>query len=105
MAGTHTHVPTADEQILPKGTGYLTDVGFTGPHHSVIGMDIEAATNRFILQIPQKYKLGEGNYRLNAVLFTINLQIDAQLKYGNATAVERISRASEPPPPQAPPVE
>lgn len=72
IAGTHTHVPTADEQILEKGTGYITDTGFTGPHESVIGMDTETAMNRFLLQIPQKYKIGENGNRINGVLFTLD---------------------------------
>lgn len=89
LCGTHTHVQTADEQVLPGGTGYLTDVGCTGPHHSVIGMDIETAITRFRLQIPQKYKLGEGSPRLNAAVF------DIDEKTGKTRSIQRISRAVE----------
>jgi len=72
LAGTHTHIPTADEQILPKGSGYITDVGFTGPHDSVIGMDKDTALQRFLYQTPQKYKIATEANRINAVLFTLD---------------------------------
>jgi metallophosphoesterase (TIGR00282 family) len=72
IVGTHTHVQTADEQILPYGTGFITDVGFCGPYNSVIGMDIETSIQRFLFQIPQKYKLAEGNLRLQGVIFEID---------------------------------
>ncbi len=72
IAGTHTHVQTADEQILPYGTGYISDVGFCGPYNSVIGMDIETSINRFLYQIPQKYKLAEGNLRLHGAVFELD---------------------------------
>ncbi|MDX2063018.1 MAG: TIGR00282 family metallophosphoesterase [Bacteroidia bacterium] len=64
VAGTHTHVQTADERILPQGTGFITDVGCTGPLHSVIGMHPETALQRFLLQIPQKYELAQGAHQL-----------------------------------------
>lgn len=70
--GTHTHVQTADEQILPKGTGYITDLGMTGPKDSVIGMDISASLKRFETTLPEKYKLAEGECILNAVEFEID---------------------------------
>lgn len=91
ICGTHTHVQTGDEQILPQGAGYLTDAGFTGPHNSVIGMDKDTALRRFLLQTPQKYKMGEGDIRLNGVIFSIDLAIDKDLKYGRATKVERVT--------------
>lgn len=74
VCGTHTHVQTADERVLPKGTGFLTDVGFTGPAKSVIGMDVETATQRALLQIPQKYKLAEGDVFLSAAIFSIDVR-------------------------------
>jgi metallophosphoesterase (TIGR00282 family) len=74
ILGTHTHVQTADEEILPQGTGYITDVGFTGPHQSVIGMDIQQALNRITLQIPQKYIMAEKGYRINAVLIDLDTE-------------------------------
>lgn len=57
LFGTHTHVQTADEKILPKGTAYITDIGMTGPKHSVIGMDIEASLKRFETTLPERYKI------------------------------------------------
>ncbi len=70
--GTHTHVQTADERILKKGTGYITDIGMTGPKESVIGMEIEASLKRFVTTLPEKYKVAEGDAKLNGVIFEIN---------------------------------
>ena len=70
--GTHTHVQTADEQILPNGTGYITDIGMTGPKESVIGMDIQASIKRFETTLPEKYKLAEGECIFNGVIFEID---------------------------------
>ena len=70
--GTHTHVQTADEQILEKGTGFITDIGMTGPKNSVIGMDKEAALKRFITSLPEKYRIATGDAIFNSVLFEIN---------------------------------
>lgn len=67
--GTHTHVQTADESILPKGTAYITDIGMTGPKHSVIGMDISASLKRFETTLPERYKIANGECILNAVVF------------------------------------
>jgi metallophosphoesterase (TIGR00282 family) len=72
VIGTHTHVQTADERILPRGTGYITDAGMTGPFDSVIGMDREVAIKRFIEHRPYYYKLAEGNIRFNGVLLDIS---------------------------------
>ena len=58
--GTHTHVQTADEQILPKGTGYISDIGMTGPKNSVIGMDIKASIKRFETTLPERYRIATG---------------------------------------------
>lgn len=69
--GTHTHVQTADEKILPKGTGYITDIGMTGPKHSVIGMDISVSLKRFETSLPERYKIATGECILNAVVFDI----------------------------------
>ena len=74
LFGTHTHVQTADEQILPRGTGYITDLGMTGPKNSVIGMDIQASIKRFETTLPEKYKLADGECMLNAVVFEIDNQ-------------------------------
>lgn len=72
LFGTHTHVQTADEDILPKGTAYITDIGMTGPKNSVIGMDIEASIKRFETSLPEKYKLADGSGKLNSVMFEID---------------------------------
>lgn len=70
--GTHTHVQTADEQIFPKGTGFICDIGMTGPINSVIGMEKEASIKRFETSLPEKYKIAEGKQKLNSVLFCVN---------------------------------
>ena len=57
--GTHTHVATADETILEKGTAYITDIGMTGPRKSVIGMDAEASIKRFLTSLPERYKVSD----------------------------------------------
>ena len=72
MFGTHTHVQTADEKILEKGTGYITDIGMTGPKNSVLGMDRDAALKRFLTSLPEKYKIASGETMLNACIFRID---------------------------------
>lgn len=72
LFGTHTHVQTADEKILPNGTAYITDIGMTGPKHSVIGMDIEASLKRFETTLPERYKIAGGECMFNAVEFDID---------------------------------
>ena len=72
MFGTHTHVQTADEQIFPQGTAYITDLGMTGPKNSVIGMDVQVSFKRFETALPEKYKIAEGECILNAVKFEID---------------------------------
>ena len=72
MFGTHTHVQTADEQILEKGTGYITDLGMTGPKKSVIGMDVEVSLKRFLTSMPERYKLATGECKLNGAVFEID---------------------------------
>lgn len=69
VVGTHTHVQTADEKILPKGTGYLTDVGMVGPYDSVIGMERSAVIKRFVTQLPVRFEVAKGRTQFNAVLF------------------------------------
>ena len=85
VVGTHTHVQTADDRILPKGTAYLTDVGMTGPHDSVIGVEVDAALGKFINGLPAKFDTATGNPRLHAVI------IDADEHTGRATDIERLS--------------
>jgi metallophosphoesterase (TIGR00282 family) len=89
VVGTHTHVQTADERILPKGTAYLTDVGMTGPHDSVIGVEIQAALGKFINGLPARFDTATENPRLNAVV------IDADEQTGRATDIERLSYGLE----------
>ncbi|MGC4081608.1 MAG: TIGR00282 family metallophosphoesterase [Vicinamibacterales bacterium] len=85
VVGTHTHVQTADERILPKGTAYLTDVGMTGPHDSVIGVEVEPALSRFVNAMPTRFETASGNPRLNGVV------IDADEQTGRAVDIERVS--------------
>jgi metallophosphoesterase (TIGR00282 family) len=84
VLGTHTHVQTADERILPGGTASITDVGMTGPLESVIGMQKDAIIQRFLTQIPNKFDVAKGNVRLQGVV--IDVAAD-----GKATSIERLS--------------
>ena len=72
VGGTHTHVPTADAQVLPKGTGYVTDLGMTGPKHSVLGIQPKLSIAKFRGDLPNRYQWAEGPTKLEAVLFTID---------------------------------
>ena len=85
VVGTHTHVQTADERILPKGTAYLTDVGMTGPHDSIIGVEVAPALQRFLNGMPSKFETATANPRLNAVI------VEADDSTGRATEIERLS--------------
>jgi len=84
VVGTHTHVQTADEQILPKGTAYLTDIGMTGPLHSVIGVKKELAIEKFLTGMPRRFEVAGGPTVFCAAL----LELDARL--GKALSIERI---------------
>ena len=70
--GTHTHVPTADAQVLPKGTGYVTDLGMTGPKHSVLGIRPELSIQKFRGDLTERYRWADGPTKMEAVLFTID---------------------------------
>ena len=72
--GTHTHVPTADAQVLPKGTGYVTDLGMTGPKHSVLGVQPRQSIAKFRGDLTSRYQWADGPSKLEAVLFTIDTQ-------------------------------
>lgn len=85
VVGTHTHVQTADDRVLPGGTAYITDVGMTGPFDSVIGTRKEIVLERFLTQIPNKFEVAKGDVRLQAVL------IDVDEKTGCALSIERLS--------------
>jgi metallophosphoesterase (TIGR00282 family) len=85
VVGTHTHVQTADERILPRGTAYLTDAGMTGPHDSIIGVEVEPALSRFLNALPSKFETATANPRLNGVV------VEADEATGRAADIERIS--------------
>ncbi len=72
VVGTHTHVATADERVLPNGTAFITDVGMTGPHESVIGMDRAAMVKRFLDSMPAKFEVAIGDVRLNGILADVD---------------------------------
>jgi len=82
--GTHTHVPTADAQVLPKGTGYVTDLGMTGPKHSVLGIRPELSIAKFRGDLTSRYQWADGPTKLEAVLFTIDAAT------GKCKAAERV---------------
>jgi 2',3'-cyclic-nucleotide 2'-phosphodiesterase len=72
VVGTHTHVATADERVLPNGTAFITDVGMTGPHESVIGMDRGAMVKRFLDSMPTKFEVAIGDVRINGILADVD---------------------------------
>jgi len=84
VLGTHTHVQTADERILPQGTAYITDAGMTGPTDSVIGMKKDIALSRFLTQLPAKFDVARGKCVINGAVMTINCDT------GRAVSIERI---------------
>ncbi len=87
VVGTHTHVQTADEQIFPGGTAFLCDAGFTGPHESVIGREIEPIVRRFLTNMPQKFEVAKGRVLLQGAV----VEIDESS--GKALRIERFSEA------------
>lgn len=84
ICGTHTHVQTADERILPNGSAYITDIGMTGPRDSVIGVNIEVVIEKFLTQMPKRFEVADTDYQLNAVLIEVNPDT------GDAAKIERI---------------
>jgi calcineurin-like phosphoesterase len=84
VVGTHTHVATADARLLLQGTAYITDVGMTGPHDSVIGVERHPIIQRFLTGLPQRFETARDNPRLNAVI------IGADEMTGRATSIERL---------------
>lgn len=87
VIGTHTHVQTADEQVLPGGTAFLCDAGFTGPHDSVLGRAIEPVLKRFLTCAPQKFEVAKGRPVLQGAL------VDIDEATGKARAIQRLSEA------------
>ena len=85
VVGTHTHVPTADAKLLPKGTAFVTDIGMTGPCHSIIGNDVQAVITRFLTQMPTALPVAEGPASLGAVLIETG-------ENGRARKIQRIER-------------
>jgi len=85
VIGTHTHVPTADERVLPGGTAYITDVGMTGPYDGVIGVKKELVVGKFLNGMPVRFEPATGDVRLSAVI------IDCDEKTGKASKIERLS--------------
>ena len=86
VLGTHTHITTADETILPGGAAYITDLGMTGPYDSVIGIDKQPVIQKFLNQLPVRFEVAKGDVRLHAVL------IEADPLTGRALAIQRIMR-------------
>ncbi|MEO8481417.1 MAG: TIGR00282 family metallophosphoesterase [Acidobacteriota bacterium] len=89
VVGTHTHVQTADSRILPQGTAYITDVGMTGPHDSVIGVDRRAVLARFLTGLPQRFETATENPRLHGVVVT------ADEATRRAVSIDRLSLSAE----------
>ena len=89
VVGTHTHVQTADERILPGGTAFITDAGMTGPRDSIIGMSRESVLPRFLTLLPARFEVAPGAVQLNGVF----IEIDAET--GRAAAIRRVTRVEE----------
>lgn len=97
VVGTHTHVVTADECILPGGTAYITDVGMTGPHDSVIGMDKQGIVQKFLNGLPARFEVAQGDVRLNAVVIDVDDSdplVDSRARPEPARAVRRATSIS-----------
>jgi 2',3'-cyclic-nucleotide 2'-phosphodiesterase len=86
VVGTHTHVPTADEMVMPQGAAYITDVGMTGPYDSVIGIEKQMVIRKFLEQLPKRFEVAKGDVRLAGVL------IEADPESGRAASIRRIVR-------------
>jgi len=86
VLGTHTHIQTADEKILPNGTAYITDAGMTGPYDSVIGRRVEDVLERFLTSIPVRFEVAEGNIQLHGVV------VDVDEDTGKARSIVRVQQ-------------
>jgi 2',3'-cyclic-nucleotide 2'-phosphodiesterase len=89
VVGTHTHVPTADARLLPKGTAYISDIGMTGPRDSIIGFQVESVLPRFLRHLPTRFQVGDGPVSLNAVV------IEAEIATGRAISISQVQRTVE----------
>jgi hypothetical protein len=89
VVGTHTHVPTCDHRVLPKGTAYCTDIGMTGPYDSVIGVEKDPIIQRFLTGMPTRFETAKGDARLAAVV------VDADPETGRARSIERMLLAEK----------
>jgi metallophosphoesterase (TIGR00282 family) len=89
VVGTHTHVQTADEQILPRSTAYITDLGMTGPHDGVIGVQTDLVLTRFLRGVPVRFETAVGRGRINGVL------VEVDERTGKAVKIERLSTAQK----------
>ena len=87
VIGTHTHVLTADERLLPRGTAYITDIGMTGAHDSIIGSEPRPALERFLLQVPNRLEPGADNLRITGAI------VDIDAATGRARGIERVNRS------------
>jgi hypothetical protein len=86
VLGTHTHIPTADETLLPQGTAYITDLGMTGPYDSVIGIEKDSVIRKFLNQMPARFEVAKGDVRLSAVL------LEADPETGRALSIQRLTQ-------------
>ncbi len=89
VVGTHTHVQTSDEKILPKGTGYITDLGMTGPHESILGRNIDRVLKSVVTQVPARYDIAEKDVHIEGAIITINKET------GRAENIRRVRIAED----------
>src|SRR5262249_46795525 len=90
VVGTHTHVQTADEQVLPGGTAYITDLGMTGPHDGIIGVESNLVLTRLVRGLPSRFETGIGQPRLHGVA------VELDERTGKAISIERINLDADP---------
>ncbi len=84
VVGTHTHVPTCDHRVLPRGTAYCTDLGMTGPYDSIIGVEKDAVIHRFLTGMPSRFETAKGDARFAAVV------VDVDEQTGRARSIDRM---------------
>ena len=84
VVGTHTHIQTSDEKILPKGTGYITDLGMTGPHKSILGRDVDRVLKSIVTQVPTRYDIAENDLHIEGAVITVNKET------GKAEGIKRV---------------